>query len=40
MGVHRQRESVRGMVYEIGGDIVWILTLVHAARQWPPDRGG
>ncbi len=32
-------ESYR-MAHEIGGDIVWILTLVHAARQWPPDRGG
>jgi hypothetical protein len=26
-------------VYEIGGDIVWILTLVHAAHRWPLVRG-
>jgi len=32
-------ESYR-MVYELGGEIVWILTLVHAARQWPAVRGG
>ena len=32
-------ESYR-MAHEIGGDSVWKLTLVHAARQWPPDRGG
>lgn len=24
------------MVYEISDDAVWILALVHAARQWPP----
>ncbi len=30
-------ESYR-LVYEIGGDTVWILTLVHTARQWPPIR--
>ena len=27
------------LVYEISGDTVWILTLVHTARQWPPIRG-
>jgi toxin ParE1/3/4 len=26
------------LVYEIEGDIVWVLTLVHTARQWPPLR--
>ncbi len=30
-------ESYR-LVYEIDGDTVWILTLVHTARQWPPTR--
>jgi hypothetical protein len=25
-------------VYEIDGEAVWILALVHAARQWPPVR--
>jgi len=24
------------IIYEITEDAVWILTLVHAARQWPP----
>lgn len=24
------------IVYEITGDTVWILVLVHTARQWPP----
>lgn len=26
------------LVYEIDGDIVWVLALVHTARQWPPRR--
>lgn len=26
------------LVYEIEGDMVWVLTLVHVARQWPPPR--
>ena len=26
------------LVYEFDGDTVWILTLVHVARQWPPLR--
>ena len=26
------------LVYEIDGDTVWILTLIHTARQWPPVR--
>lgn len=26
------------LVYEVEGDTVWILTLVHTARQWPPPR--
>lgn len=30
-------ESYR-LVYEIDGDTVWILALVHTARQWPPVR--
>ncbi|MBM7045301.1 MULTISPECIES: type II toxin-antitoxin system RelE/ParE family toxin [Rhizobium] len=24
------------LVYEIAGDEIWILALVHTARQWPP----
>lgn len=24
------------MVYEVDDDVVWILALVHTARQWPP----
>lgn len=24
------------MVYEVAEETVWILALVHAARQWPP----
>lgn len=28
-------ESYR-LVYEIDGDRVWVLALVHTARQWPP----
>jgi toxin ParE1/3/4 len=30
-------ESYR-LVYEIDDDIVWILAVVHTARQWPPAR--
>ncbi len=26
------------MVYEIDGETVWVLTLIHTARQWPPAR--
>ena len=26
------------LVYEIEGDTVWVLTLLHTARQWPPLR--
>jgi len=26
------------LVYEIDGDIVWMLALVHTARLWPPLR--
>ena len=26
------------LVYEIDGDIVWVLTLLHTARQWPSVR--
>lgn len=28
-------ESYR-LVYEIDGSTVWVLALVHIARQWPP----
>lgn len=31
-------ESYR-LVYEIDGEKVWVLTLVHTSRQWPPERG-
>ena len=24
------------LIYEIQGDTVWILVLIHTARQWPP----
>ena len=27
------------LVYQIEDDIVWILTLTHTARQWPPKCG-
>ena len=27
------------LVYEIEAETVWVLTLLHAARQWPPVRG-
>lgn len=30
-------ESYR-LVYEIHADAVWVLALVHTARQWPPIR--
>lgn len=30
-------ESYR-LVYEVEGDTVWVLALVHTARQWPPVR--
>ncbi|PCE27975.1 addiction module toxin RelE [Paraburkholderia acidicola] len=26
------------LVYEIEGDTVWMLALVHTSRQWPPLR--
>jgi addiction module RelE/StbE family toxin len=26
------------LVYEIDGEMLWILALVHTARQWPPLR--
>ncbi|MDZ7936982.1 MAG: type II toxin-antitoxin system RelE/ParE family toxin [Rhodoferax sp.] len=28
-------ESYR-LVYEIAGETVWLLTLIHTSRQWPP----
>lgn len=27
------------LVYEIERETVWVLVLVHTARQWPPARG-
>ena len=30
-------ESYR-LVYEIEGETVWLLAIVHTARQWPPLR--
>jgi len=30
-------ESYR-LVYEIDGETVWVLALVHTARRWPPVR--
>ncbi len=26
------------LIYEIYGDTIWILTIVHTKRQWPPLR--
>ncbi len=26
------------LVYEIYGDTIWVLTIVHTKRQWPPLR--
>ncbi|MEO7361364.1 MAG: type II toxin-antitoxin system RelE/ParE family toxin [Gemmatimonadaceae bacterium] len=26
------------LVYEIGDETLWVLAVVHTARQWPPDR--
>ena len=28
------------LVYEVDGETVWILTLIHTAQQWPPLRSG
>ena len=30
-------ESYR-LVYEVEDDTIWILTLIHTSRQWPPER--
>lgn len=27
------------LIYEVAGDVVWILVLIHTARQWPPIGG-
>lgn len=27
------------IVYDVEGDTVWILVLIHTARQWPPLQG-
>jgi plasmid stabilization system protein ParE len=27
------------LVYEVEDDTVWVLTLIHTSRQWPPERG-
>lgn len=24
------------LVYEIDGEIIWVLTIIHTKRQWPP----
>ena len=24
------------IIYEVGGDMIWILVVIHTARQWPP----
>ena len=24
------------LIYEIAGDVIWILALIHTAREWPP----
>lgn len=26
------------LIYEVEDDTVWILTLIHTSRQWPPER--
>ena len=26
------------LVYEIDGEMVWVLALIHTSRQWPPAR--
>ena len=31
-------ESYR-LVYEIESETVWVLTLIHTARGWPPVKG-
>ncbi len=30
-------ESYR-LIYEVNGDDVWVLALIHSARHWPPFR--
>ena len=27
------------LVYEVEGETVWLLALIHTARQWPPGGG-
>ena len=27
------------LVYEVDGEVVWLLALIHTARQWPHVRG-
>ncbi len=27
------------LVYEVEGQTIWVLALIHTARQWPPERG-
>ena len=27
------------LIYEVAGDVVWILVLIHTARLWPPLQG-
>ena len=26
------------LVYEIAGDAIWVLAVLHTSRQWPPLR--
>ena len=26
------------LIYEVDGDTIWILTIIHIARRWPPLR--
>lgn len=41
--IHGTRELIPHqsyrLVYEISGETVWMLALVHTSRQWPPARG-
>ena len=41
--IHGTRELIPHqsyrLVYEISGETVWMLALVHTSRLWPPSRG-
>ena len=28
------------LIYDVAGDLVRVLRVLHAARMWPPDKGG